>query len=184
MPDTSRPDIETLGSREIYRNAWMTVREDAIRRRDGSTGIYGVVEKVDFVTVVPVHADGSIQIVQQFRYPVGQRHWEFVQGMWGPPGTDPAEAARHELLEETGLAAAEWIHGGFLNLAQGTMRQGYDIYLARGLTQGAAMPELEEQDLVTRAVTLAEFERMLRAGEILDATTVASFGLLRLKGLI
>ncbi|WP_439597596.1 NUDIX domain-containing protein [Falsiroseomonas sp.] len=179
-----KPDIETLASREVYRNAWMTVREDQVRRRDGSTGIYGVVEKVDFVTVVPVHADGSIQLVQQFRYPVGARHWEFVQGMWGPPGTDPIEAARHELLEETGLAAAGWTHAGFLNLAQGTMRQGYDIFLATGLTQGAAMPEVEEQDLITRAVPLAEFEAMLRDGTILDATTMATFGLLRLKGLI
>lgn len=178
------PDIETLASREVYRNAWMTVREDQVRRRDGSTGIYGVVEKADFVTVVPVHADGSIQLVQQFRYPVGRRHWEFVQGMWGPPGTDPLEAARHELLEETGLTAADWQHGGFLNLAQGTMRQGYDIFIARGLSQGAAMPEVEEQDLVTRAVSLAELEDMLRSGAMRDATSLASFGLLRLKGLI
>jgi 8-oxo-dGTP pyrophosphatase MutT (NUDIX family) len=179
-----KPDIETLASREVYRNAWMTVREDQVRRRDGSTGIYGVVEKADFVTVVPVHPDGSIQLVQQFRYPVGERHWEFVQGIWGPPGTDPLAAARHELREETGLTATEWRHGGFLNLAQGTMRQGYDIFLARGLTLGAATPETEEQDLVTRAVPLAAFEAMIREGEIRDATTVASFGLLRLKGLI
>lgn len=178
------PDIETLATREIYRNAWMRVREDEIRRRDGSTGIYGVVEKVDFVTVVPLHADGSVQIVQQFRYPVGLRQWEFVQGMWGPPGTDPLEAARHELLEETGLTATEWTHCGRLNLAQGSMTQGYDIFVARGLTQGTATPELEEQDLVTRAVPLARFEAMLRDGTILDATTVASFGLLRLKGLL
>ncbi len=178
------PDIETLATREIYRNAWMRVREDDIRRRDGSTGIYGVVEKTDFVTVVPLHADGSVQLVQQFRYPVGLRQWEFVQGMWGPPGTDPLEAARHELLEETGLAASDWQHGGRLNLAQGSMTQGYDIFVARGLTQGAAMPEVEEQDIITRAVPLAELEAMLRDGTILDATTMATFGLLRLKGLL
>ena len=64
MPDEIR-DIETLESRIVYRNAWMTVREDAIRRRDGSPGIYGVVEKADFVVVVPAHADGSLQLVQQ-----------------------------------------------------------------------------------------------------------------------
>jgi ADP-ribose pyrophosphatase len=183
LPDEIQ-DIETLESRIVYRNAWMTVREDAIRRRDGSTGIYGVVEKADFVVVVPVHADGSVQLVQQFRYPVRARSWEFPQGMWGPPGTDPALAARHELQEETGLSAATLLHAGSLDLAHGTMRQGYDIFLATGLTQGEAAPEPEEQDLVTRAVPRAEFERMLAAGEIRDATTVATFGLLRLKGLL
>jgi ADP-ribose pyrophosphatase len=183
LPDEV-PDIETVGSRVVYRNAWMTVREDAIRRRDGSAGIYGVVEKADFVVVVPVHADGSVQLVQQFRYPVQARFWEFPQGMWGPPGTDPALAARHELQEETGLAAATLRHGGFLNLAHGTMRQGYDIFLATGLTQGYSAPEVEEQDLITHAFPLPVFEQMLISGEIRDATTAASFGLLRLKGLI
>ena len=37
--------METIRSREVYRNAWMTVREDQVRRGDGSTGVYGVVNK-------------------------------------------------------------------------------------------------------------------------------------------
>jgi len=40
------------------------------------------------------------------------------------------------------------------------------------------------QDLVTRAFSLAEFERMILAGTIRDGVTIASFGLLRLKGLL
>jgi ADP-ribose pyrophosphatase len=36
-------DIEGLGTRVVYENRWMRVREDAIRRRNGSEGIYGVV---------------------------------------------------------------------------------------------------------------------------------------------
>ncbi|MFP2905730.1 hypothetical protein ACLESD_11870 [Pyxidicoccus sp. 3LFB2] len=39
---------ETLSLREVYRNGWMTVREDTLRRQDGAEGIYGVVCKVDF----------------------------------------------------------------------------------------------------------------------------------------
>ena len=51
-------DIETLGSRLVYEDRWMRVREDAIRCRNGSKGIYGVVEKPGFVVVVPVEDDG------------------------------------------------------------------------------------------------------------------------------
>jgi hypothetical protein len=36
-------DIETTGTRVVYENKWMRVREDTIRRRDGSSGIYSVV---------------------------------------------------------------------------------------------------------------------------------------------
>lgn len=34
--------MERLDSRPVYTNAWMTVREDRVRRPDGSTGICGV----------------------------------------------------------------------------------------------------------------------------------------------
>ena len=184
MAEDERPDVETLGSQVVYRNRWMTVREDAIRRRDGSTGIYGVVDKPDFVVVVPLHADGSLQLVQQFRYPIGARCWEFPLGTWGPPGTDPALVARHELREETGLTAATLTHAGFLHVALGTINQGYHIFLATGLTAGEAAPEREEQDMVSRVFSRAEFEAMLLEGGITDATAVACFGLLRLRGLL
>ena len=67
----------------------MRVREDMIRRRDGSTGIYGVVEKPDFVVIVPVEDDGRVHLVEQYRYPVKGRYWEFPQGSWErEPGVD------------------------------------------------------------------------------------------------
>ena len=100
-------DIETIGMRIVYENRWMRVREDEIRRRDGSSGIYGVVEKPDFVVIVPLEDDGRLHLVQQFRYPVQGRYWEFPQGSWEQaPGADPMEVARGELREETGLDAA------------------------------------------------------------------------------
>ena len=58
---TDGPDIETLDSREVYRNPWTVVREDRIRRRDGSEGLYGVVEKPDFVVVAAL-ADGHLHL--------------------------------------------------------------------------------------------------------------------------
>jgi ADP-ribose pyrophosphatase len=178
------PDITRLSSRIVYENRWMRVREDAVQRRDGSHGIYGVVEKADFVVVVPVEEDGALHLVQQFRYPVGARFWEFPQGMFGPPGTAPELAARHELQEETGLAAAELIEAGHLYEGYGTMNQGFRVFLARGLTQGAAMREIEEQDMVSRRFPRAEVERMLREGEIKDSVTLAAWGLLALKGML
>jgi 8-oxo-dGTP pyrophosphatase MutT (NUDIX family) len=185
MPrNDDEPDIVATSSRIVYENRWMRVREDAIRRRDGSPGIYGVVEKDDFVVVVPVHEDGAITLVQQFRYPVAGRFWEFCQGMWGGPDADPAEAAMHELAEETGLSAASFHHAGRLFCAYGTMRQAFHLFLATGLTQGEERREEEEQDLVSRRFTRAEVERMMREGEIADAITVSAWGLLVMKGLV
>ena len=62
--------------------------------------------------------------------------------------------------------------------------QGYRVFLATGLRRRDAIREQEEQDLVTQGFPLSEVERMVRDGEIEDATTVAALGPLRLKGLI
>jgi ADP-ribose pyrophosphatase len=79
MAEGNNADIKTLGTRVVYENRWMRVREDAIRSAIGSDGIYGVVEKPDFVVIVAFEADGGIHLVQQYRYPIGARYWEFPQ---------------------------------------------------------------------------------------------------------
>ena len=95
--------MQTIGTRQVYENPWMRVREDSIRRQDGSAGIYGVVDKPDFALVVPLDGD-RLHMVEQFRYPIGLRRWEFPQGTApGLADVDPLELAARELREETGL---------------------------------------------------------------------------------
>lgn len=186
MTTGGEADIETLGSRLVYENRWMRVREDAIRRRNGSEGIYGVVEKPDFVVIIPVEDDGRVHLVEQYRYPVRGRYWEVPQGTWEhAPGADPLEVARGELREETGLEAAGMAYAGHLFQGYGYATQGYHVFLATGLQRNAtADRDAEEQDLVTQAFPLDEVERMVCDGLIKDATTVAALGLLRLKGML
>jgi ADP-ribose pyrophosphatase len=178
-------EIETTGTRIVYENRWMRVREDTIRRQDGSAGVYGIVEKPDFVVVAPVEDDGRLHLVEQYRYPVKGRYWELPQGSWEEtPGADPLEVARGELREETGLVAARIVYVGHLFEAYGYSNQGYHIFLASGLRRSDAAPEPEEQGLVARDFSMSEVEQMMRNGGIKDATTIATLGLLRLKGFL
>lgn len=182
MPN--EPEIRTLSSKIVYANRWMTVREDAIARPDGSQGIYGVVEKPDFAVVAALEA-GQVHLVEQFRYPIGQRFWELPQGSWpaGKGGT-PLELARTELREETGIEAREFVHVGNVHAGSGFMAQRYDVFVARGLSFGPPQLESEEQGLVTRAFPVDEVIARICAGAITDAPTLVTFGLLKLKGLL
>lgn len=129
--------------------------------------------------------NNSATRVQQFRYPISGRYWELPQGSWElAPNIDPLEVARGELREETGLDAAEITYAGHLFQGYGYATQGYHIYLAKHLRRIEAARDLEEQDLVTRAFEIPEVEDMVRNSVIEDATMVATFGLLRLKGLL
>ena len=172
--------MEQTSTRVVYRNSWMTVREDTIRHRDGTPGVYGVVEKPDFALVLPRWERG-FWLVEQYRYPVRRRAWEFPQGGWGhgAAGTS-AELARSELAEETSLRAAALTHLGHLYEAYGYSTQGFDVYLAIGLTPGEPAREPGEQDMVHRRFTDAEVDEAIRAGLMVDAPSLAALTLYRL----
>jgi ADP-ribose pyrophosphatase len=185
MDDETVNEIATLDSKLVYQNRWMKVREDAVRYHDGSTSIYGVVEKSDFVVIVPVAEDGSIHLVEQYRYPVAGRYWELPQGSWEQtPDADALEVARGELRQETGLIAQRMTYAGHLFQGYGYATQGYHIFLAQDLRQSEAELDHEEQGLIARCFSSQEVGRMIREGVIKDASTVAALGLLQMKGML
>jgi 8-oxo-dGTP pyrophosphatase MutT (NUDIX family) len=177
--------IECVDSRVVYRNAWMVVREDDVRRQDGSPGIYGVVVKPTYALVIAADGD-RYQLVEQFRYPIGLRRWEFPQGT--APGTldgdepPPAELAAQELREETGLRAASMVLLGQLDVAPGMSNQRGWVFLATDVTHGEHEREPEEQDMRSDWFTGAQIEQMIVDGTITDAQTIAAWTLLRLRG--
>ncbi len=180
----SQPDIVALSSRVAYQNRWLRLREDQVRRRDGSEGIYGVVERPDFVIVAPWQ-DGCLTLVEQYRYPLRQRMWEMPMGTWeNAPGTDPRTIAAGELREETGLIAGSLVEIGTLFQGPGFCTQKGHLFLATDLQQADHARETTEQDMVCHAFPLAEVEAMARNGMLQDAMTVAALGLLRLRGLL
>lgn len=178
------PHIETISSRQVYANNWMTVREDAIRRPDGSEGIYGVVDKPHYALVIARADDvpgGRYAMVEQFRYPLGLRRWEFPQGTVGLTELAPDVLADRELREETGLRASTMTRLGMLDVAAGMSSQRGHVFLATGITEGAAEREHEEQDMRLAWFTGERIEELMRAGEITDAQSIAAWTLLRLN---
>ncbi|TPG35998.1 NUDIX domain-containing protein [Mycolicibacterium hodleri] len=177
--------IERVGSRVVYRNAWMIVREDDIRRPDGSVGIYGVIDKPTYALVMATDGD-RFRLVEQFRYPIGVRRWEFPQGT--APGTldgeepPPAELAAGELREETGLRATSMVVLGQLDVAPGMSSQRGWVFLATGITEGDHEREVEEQDMHSEWFTGEQIDRMIVDGTITDAQTMAAWMMLRLRG--
>lgn len=174
------PPIRRTGSHVVYQTPWMTVREDDITYADGSTSVFGVVAKPDFALVVP-RGPGGFWLVNQYRYPIGRRAWEFPQGGWPAGHGGDAEAlARAELAEETGLTSGRLTHLGRLHEAHGFCTQAFDVFLAEDLVEGAPSREASESDMEHAFVPDDELDRMIRAGELWDAPTLAALTLYRL----
>ena len=181
MPDEpDEPDIRTISSRLVYEDSWIRLRQDEIERLDGSRGTYAVVDRRDFALVIPSE-DGGFHLVEEYRYPIRRRTWSFPQGGF-PPGADgtPEELARLELAQETGLRAGRLTPLGFLHCSHGMSSQGFNVFLASGLTQGTPDRETEEQDMRHEWVTRRRFEEMIGEGVITDDSTLAAYSLLAL----
>jgi 8-oxo-dGTP pyrophosphatase MutT (NUDIX family) len=174
--------IHRVASREVYRNDWLTLREDDIQRPDGSPGIYAVIDKPTYALVIPRDGD-RFHLVEQFRYPLGMRRWEFPQGT--APGRQHVEAgelAARELREETGLRATSMKPLGMLDVAPGMTSQRGWVFLATDIVEGEHDREHEEQDMHSKWFSRGELERMIREGEITDAQSIAAWALLLLSG--
>jgi ADP-ribose pyrophosphatase len=176
--------ILTLSTREVYRNPWLTLREDRILRSNGKPGIYSVVDKDDSAIIIPLDKDakngqdeGRVWLVEQFRYTVQERCLELPQGGWETSDVDPEELARGELKEELGLHAAQMIYLGSPWIAYGFAKQKQHVFLAMGLTPTETDPDPEEHDLLAHSVTISEFEQMMLDGTIRDNCTLSAWGL-------
>jgi 8-oxo-dGDP phosphatase len=172
--------VEMIDSRQVYASRWLSVREDEVRYQDGTTGGYAVVEGPDIALTIP--ADGErLHLVEQYRYPVGGRRWEFPCGSQDERfDVEPAGLAARELAEETGLVAADLSLLGTLEITPSTFTQRCWVFLATDLTEGTPRREVEEQDMRSAWFTRAEVEQMVTGGVITDAKSLAAYSLLLL----
>ncbi len=164
---------QRTGSREVYRNPWIGVREDDVIRPDGTPGVYGVVTlHSPAVFVVPVTDQGEVIMIRQRRYTTGVESLEIPGG--GADKDDLLTAAQRELREETGLAAADWRDLGPVYSLNGVADAPGRVFLASELSDvGGAEQSVEGITELIR-VGPAELVRMLGEGEITDNETLGA----------
>lgn len=162
----------TLNKKLIYDNPWIRVEEHDVLNPSGNPGIYGAVYYKNLAVGVVPYEDGKVWMVGQYRYVLKQYSWEIPEGGC-PQSEDPLNAAKRELLEETGLVAAQYEKLLELHLSNSVSNEWGIVYLAKGLKQHEAEPE-ETEDLQVKQLTVEELYEEVEAGRITDSLTVAA----------
>lgn len=110
------------------------------------------------VAVIALNEDQEILLIKQYRHPVREYLWEIPAGLLDMPGESRLEAAKRELLEETGYIAAQWQELIEFHTTPGGNDETITIFVAQELRlQGHDLElEGEEVDLELRWVPLAE----------------------------
>ncbi len=160
-------------SRTVYENDWMTVLEDRVTNPGGGENLYGHIRfKNIAVAILPIDENGYTRLVGQSRYTLGTYSWELPMG--GAPLDElPADAARRELEEETGLVAGELVEIMRLHLSNSITNELGVVFVATDLSEGTKQHE-ETEDITVRSLPVNEAVQMAIDGEITDALSVAA----------
>jgi 8-oxo-dGTP pyrophosphatase MutT (NUDIX family) len=136
---------QVLGKRTIYASEWINLAHWTVRLPDGS--VIPDHHVLDYpypaVAVIPVGDDGRVLMIDHYRFITGTRGWEVPSGRIDA-GESVEEAARRELLEETGHAAAEWTRLGRYHPSNGSSNQVFHVMVARGLERRSEPPDTNE----------------------------------------
>jgi ADP-ribose pyrophosphatase len=156
----------------LYSGQVVDLDRDEVEEPGGVHGRREVVRQRGSVAALPVHDDGRLTLVRQYRYAVDARVWELPAGR-RDPGETPAEGARRELEEEVGLRPrflqpllTFWTTPGFCD-------ELMHLFRATGLETVPARPEADERIEIAQ-FTLQEAEAMIRRGEICEGKTLVA----------
>jgi 8-oxo-dGTP pyrophosphatase MutT (NUDIX family) len=164
---------KTISQETAYENAWIRVEHHDVINPAGNRGIYGKVHyKNTAISIVAIDSEGYTYLVGQYRYTLNAYSWEVPEGGCSiESGESTLEAAKRELLEETGLVATQWTEIGEIYLSNSVSDERAVMYVAKNLSQQQACPDETEQ-LKIRRIPLTEAIEMAQNGQIKDALSV------------
>ncbi len=125
---------------------------------NGSTLVREFVAHPGAVAVIALNEANRVLLINQYRHPVREYLWEIPAGLLDMPGESKLEAAKRELLEETGYIAESWEHLIEFHTTPGGNNETIAIFLARELRHQGHDLELEgeETDMAVEWIPLGE----------------------------
>jgi ADP-ribose pyrophosphatase len=165
--------MKITASKEVYSCSLFRVTEDEAEDKSGWNIKRSIVRHRGSAVMMAVDEKNRVMLVRQYRLPANQFLWELPAGKTDE-GETVAQAAKRELIEETGLRAKKWKKLVAFFPSPGYIEEKMTIFLATELTQGESKP-MEDERIETKWFTKKEIRDLLASNKILDAKTMIGF---------
>jgi ADP-ribose pyrophosphatase len=172
IPSMPPGDDRRQTHRRVYEGKVLSLDVDEVEEPGGVRAVREVVRHRGSVAALPVHADGSLVLIRQYRYAVGEEIWEIPAGRLDP-GEDPETGARRELEEEVGLRTARLERLSTFWTTPGFCDESLHLFRASELVAVPPRPEADERIEILR-VSRAEARALIDRGEIREGKTLVA----------
>lgn len=156
-------------SRYFFESQWFRVRQDEVTLPNGEDITYTLIEHGGYAVIVPLLVDGCVVMERVYPYTVLETLLECPSG--GLDWDAPVDAARRELLEETGYAAENFECLGSFYGSDGISNERCHISLATELTATGKLQREATEQMEIELIFFADLHQMARAGKIEYAPT-------------
>ena len=162
-----------LSTEYLVQRPWLTARRDVAELPDGRiNNEYYVLEYPDWVNIIAITKDGQIVMERQYRHALGKTCYELPCGVI-EKGETPLEAAKRELLEETGFAGGEWQEWMTLSPNPATSTNLAHSFLATGVEKVSGQHLDATEDIDVYLLDQAYVRELLQNNQILQALMAA-----------
>lgn len=170
----SKPRWETLKDKKVYETPIFSLHEKTVMPNgENDPADFYVLKAPEWINVLPITPDREIVLVEQYRHGVDETTLEIPGGMVDP-GESPEEAARRELLEETGFSSENWSYLGKVSSNPAILTNFTHIYLADECAETADQKTDGYEDIKKHVIPLDDFLEHVHKGDVHHSIVLAA----------
>ena len=152
-----------------------SLRIDTAKSPDtGKEHDFYIIDSPDWINIIPLTKEDQVVMVRQYRHGTRQVTLEIPGGMV-EEGDTAAQAARRELLEETGYEAGELSQLGVIDPNPAILNNRCTTFLAQNLTKLNSGNFDETEDIEVVLVPLKKIPKLIQTGTITNSLIVVAF---------
>lgn len=165
---------KVISSEYLSQRPWFTVRREHLELPNGNqVPEYYVLEYPEWVNTIAITKDNRFIFVHQYRHAMGYAAYELCAGVCDPEDSSPLEAAKRELIEETGYGNGQWSKIMTISANPATHTNMTHCFLAVDVEPVAAQNLEQTEDLTVHILTRQQVMELLESDRIKQALNAA-----------